>query len=390
MKHVKSGLENLIENPLESLKKKRIGYLCNPASVDCSLTHGIELIRKKFPGQLTAFFSPQHGFFAEKQDNMIESEDRFDHSSDIPIFSLYKEKKEPSEEAMDLIDVLIIDLQDAGTRIYTFIYTMSYCLEAAKKYGKKAIILDRPNPVGGIRMEGGLTEPEYVSFVGRYPIPMQHGMTIGELALLFNTHFAIGSDLEIAPMKNWKREFFFKDTNLFWVPPSPNLPTSVSAAVYPGQVIWEGTNISEGRGTTQPFEIFGAPFIDTKSVMEKFDAGNIEGAIFRPLFFEPTFNKYNAKGCFGFQIHITDYKAYNPYPTSLKFLQAIIASAKDDFKWKEPPYEYEFVKKPIDLILGSKKLRKRIEAMEPVEEIVKSWNDDLRKFRKTAEKFFLY
>ncbi len=258
---VKTGLEVFLDTPPPSVKGQRLGLLCNPASVDRRLVHARQRIDRTFPGQLKALYAPQHGFYAEKQDNMIESADRLDPATGLPVFSLYGDTRVPTRSMMDPIDVMLVDLQDVGTRVYTFIYTLSYCMEAARQYGKKIIVLDRPNPVGGLRVEGNLLDPDCSSFVGRYPIPMRHGLTIGELALLFNTHFGIGCDLEVVSMQGWKREMIFSQTGLPWVAPSPNLPTPASAMVYPGQVIWEGTNISEGRGTTQPFELFGAPFI---------------------------------------------------------------------------------------------------------------------------------
>ncbi len=390
MSRVKTGLDNLIASPPEILKNKRLGYLCNQASVNSKLIHGAICLNNLFPGQLKALFSPQHGIFGEKQDNMKESKDIIDPFLKIPVFSLYKNRREPSEKEMNLIDALIVDLQDVGTRVYTFIYTLSYCMEAAKKYNKQIIILDRPNPLGGVKIEGGALEDDYRSFVGRFPMPMQHGLTIGEIALLFNKRFGIDANITVIPLKNWKRNMFFEDTKLVWIPPSPNLPTPASALVYPGQVIWEGTNISEGRGTTQPFEIFGAPFIDIEKILSAYDIGNIKGAVIRPVFFQPAYNKWKDSVCRGFQIHISDPKVYNPYITSLKFLKLFLSLFKEDFCWKNPPYEYEFVKKPIDLILGSKRIRKRIESLEPVSEIAKSWEHEIKEYKKLISDFFLY
>jgi uncharacterized protein YbbC (DUF1343 family) len=391
MVKVKTGIEKFIDNPPEWVSGKRLGLLCNPASVDRNFCHSRELICKKFPGQLTALFSPQHGFFAEKQDNMIESDDITDPVLNVPVFSLYGKTRKPDKKMFDLLDILVVDLQDVGTRVYTFIYTMANCLEASKQYNKKVIILDRPNPVNGNSIEGNCLSPDYASFVGKYPIPMRHGLTIGELALMFNDHFNIGCDLEVIPMTGWSRGMFFKDTGLPWISPSPNLPTPESAIVYPGQVIWEGTNISEGRGTALPFELFGAPFIDTNKIIS-FMEGNrsIPGAFLRPTAFEPTSNKHKGRMCKGFQIHITDPQQYRPYFTSLKLLQAIVAAHKKQFKWKDPPYEYEFKKLPIDLIIGSKKIRKQIENLENIEKIQTAWQENLCDYIKTSGRFHIY
>ena len=390
MSSVHTGLERFIQTPPKWVLGKRLGLLCNPASVDRQLTHTRDLINSHFPGQLKALYSPQHGFFAEKQDNMVESEDITDPSLKIPIFSLYGHTRKPKKEMLDFIDILIVDLQDAGTRVYTFMYTMSYCLEAAKSLNKKVIVLDRPNPINGITVEGNCLSTDYTSFVGRYPMPMRHGLTIGELALLFNNHFSIGCDIEIIQMENWNRAMFFMHTSLPWIPPSPNLPTPVSAMVYPGQVLWEGTNISEGRGTTQPFELFGAPFINTENVLSALGGNKIPGGILRQTVFEPTSNKWKNQSCTGFQIHITDPDKYRPYITTLKLLQAVIACHKERFAFTSPPYEYEYSKLPIDLIIGDRKIRHRIEKLEKIDAIEKSWKNELDDFKKISKKFHLY
>jgi uncharacterized protein YbbC (DUF1343 family) len=321
---------------------------------------------------------------------MIESKDMSDPILKIPVFSLYGKTRVPDKKMFDFIDVLIIDLQDVGTRVYTFIYTMSYCLEAAKEFGKKVLVLDRPNPISGSITEGNCLTSECSSFVGRYPIPMRHGLTIGEIALLFNNEYGIGCDLEVIPMNGWSREMFFNNTGLPWIPPSPNIPSPISAMVYTGQVLWEGTNVSEGRGTTRPFEIFGAPFIDTKRLLSHLGKNRPAGATFRPVVFEPTSNKFKETICKGFQIHVTDPYEFKPYITTLKLLQAVILHHKDQFRWKLPPYEYEFERHPIDLIIGNKRIRQRIEHLDNIDDIEKSWLDDLNGFIEISRKFHLY
>ena len=321
---------------------------------------------------------------------MIESEDMIDPVMEIPVFSLYGQTRIPTKEMFDLIDILIVDLQDVGTRVYTFIYTMAFCLEAAKKFSKKVLVLDRPNPITGSIVEGNCLSSDCTSFVGRYPIAMRHGLTIGELSLLFNNYFGIGCNLEVIPMKGWNRNMCFEDTGLPWIPPSPNLPTPVSAMVYPGQVLWEGTNVSEGRGTTRPFELFGAPFIDTNKVLSAIGGNRLSGAILRHAAFEPASNKWAGLLCQGFQIHITDPKAYKPYITTLRLLQTVIFHHKNDFKWKPPPYEYELNKLPIDLLIGDKEIRQKIENFEEIDKIEKSWKEDLDEFIKISSNFHLY
>lgn len=390
MSNVQTGLERLIAAPPASLTRKRLGLLCNPASVDRQFSHARVLISEKFPEQLKALYSPQHGFYAEKQDNMIESDHGIDPLLKIPVFSLYGQTRVPDRKMLDPIDVLLVDLQDAGTRVYTFIYTMSYCMEAARRFGKKVVVLDRPNPVGGNRIEGNCLDPEWSSFVGRYPIPMRHAMTIGELARMFNQDYGIGCELEVIPMEGWRRDMYFQDTGLPWIAPSPNLPTPVSAMVYPGQVVWEGTNVSEGRGTTQPFELFGAPFIDTDKVLEAVGGSRQPGAFLRPVIFEPMAGKWKGSACRGFQLHVTDPDGFEPVLIVLKLLQASLKYHPEQFEWKSPPYEYEFERLPIDLILGGPKVRRRIEALESPERIAAAWEQEIRSFSGQSRRFYLY
>jgi uncharacterized protein YbbC (DUF1343 family) len=390
MPRVQTGLENLLLSPPKWFFGNRIGLLCNPASVDGNFRHAGELINNRFPGQLKALYSPQHGFFSEKQDNMIESDHMIHPTLDVPVFSLYGKTRIPDKSMLDPIDILIIDLQDVGTRVYTFIYTMSFCLEAAKRFGKKVMILDRPNPINGSMIEGNILAADCGSFVGRYPIPMRHGLTIGELSLLFNNDFGIGCDLVVVPMKGWKRDMFFMDTGLPWIPPSPNMPSPQSAMVYPGQVLWEGTNVSEGRGTTLPFEMFGAPFLDTKRIFAVLDRYNLPGITLRSIVFEPTFGKWSGSSCNGFQIHITDPYEFKPYITTLLLLHAVLFHHKDTFQWKSPPYEYEFERLPIDLIIGDKKIRQRIERLDEIFTIEESWRKALEAFSETSRSVHLY
>ena len=388
MTTVRTGLEELIAEPQRWVGDERIGLLCNPASVDRALTHARTMIHQAFPGKLKALYSPQHGFFAEKQDNMIESQDMLDPALKIPVFSLYGQSRVPSERMFAPIDVLLVDLQDVGTRVYTFIYTLSYCLEAALKYNVRVLVLDRPNPVNGIDIEGNLLASDCKSFVGRFPIPMRHGLTIGELAVLFNDHFDIGCNLEVIPMKGWKRRMLFADTGLPWIAPSPNLPTPISALVYPGQVLWEGTNVSEGRGTAQPFELFGAPYIDVSKIAAQIE--KIAGVLFRPVVFEPTSNKWRETPCNGFQIHVMEPLCYRPYKTTLQLLRTILAEHREQFKWKPPPYEYEFERLPIDLIIGNRSIRKRLENLEPIDAIEADWQEELDQYKKISRKFHIY
>lgn len=390
MKTVQTGLTGLLKEPGKGLSGNRIGLLCNPASVDSRLRHARLLIDAAFPGQLMALYSPQHGFFAEKQDNMIESADILDPVLQIPVYSLYGELRKPDARMFEPIDLLLVDLQDVGTRVYTFIYTLSYCMEAARECGVRVIILDRPNPVNGLNVEGNLLKPDCTSFVGRYPIPMRHGLTIGELAGLFNDYFSIGCDLSVIKMKGWQRHMVFRETGLPWVPPSPNLPTPESALVYPGQVMLEGTNLSEGRGTTQPFELFGAPYIETEKIESALAGASLAGVKLRPAVFEPTANKWQSTACHGFQMHVFDPATFQPYRTTLHVIRAVLANHRDQFRWKSPPYEYEYERMPIDLIIGDRSIRRRLENLDLVDAMKNDWREELAEFCKRSRQYYLY
>jgi len=387
---VNLGIERLIAAPPVALKGKRLGLLCNQASTDRYFRHSRDLIAQAFPGQLSCLLTPQHGFFCEKQDNMIESDHGRDPQTGLPVFSLYGETRRPTAQMFDHLDVLLVDLIDVGTRVYTFMSTLAYCLEEAARSGKKVMVLDRPNPVDGVHIEGNLVDEGLRSFVGLYPIPMRHGLTFGELGLLFNNHFGIHADYEVIPMQGWQRQMIFAETGLPWLFPSPNMPTSATSAVYPGQVIWEGTNISEGRGTTMPFELCGAPFLRHQQVVEFLDHSLLSGCFLRPLMFQPTANKWAGDNCHGFQMHVTDHLAFKPYRVALALLQAFMKLYPADFAFKAPPYEYEFEKLPIDLILGSKQVREALEAGVDIVELERSWQDDLQQFNDARQKYFLY
>jgi len=387
---VKLGIEELIAAPPASLKGKRLGLLCNQASTDRFFRHSRDLIAQAFPGQLSCLFTPQHGFFCEKQDNMIESDHGRDPQTGLPVFSLYGETRRPTPEMFAHLDVLLVDLIDVGTRVYTFMSTLAYCLEEAARSGKKVVVLDRPNPVDGIHIEGNLVDEGLRSFVGLYPIPMRHGLTFGELGLLFNSHFGIHADYEVIPMQGWQRQMTFAETGLPWLFPSPNMPAAATAAVYPGQVIWEGTNISEGRGTTLPFELFGAPFLNLSQIDKFLDHSLLSGCFLRPVMFQPTANKWAGDNCQGFQLHVTDHLSFRPYRLSLALLQAFMRLYPTDFAFKAPPYEYEFDKLPLDLILGSKQVREALADGVEIAELEESWQDDLHQFNDARQKYFLY
>jgi uncharacterized protein YbbC (DUF1343 family) len=384
------GIEHLITAPPASFTGKRLALLCNQASTDRHFRHSRDLIMATFPGQLTCLFSPQHGFFSEKQDNMIESDHAKDAATGLPVFSLYGETRKPTAAMFDHFDILLIDLQDVGTRVYTFIWTVVYCLQRAAETGKKVVILDRPNPVGGQRVEGNLLKPEFRSFVGLYEIPMRHGLTMGELAMLCNREMGIHAELEIIKMQGWQREMFFTDTGFPWVFPSPNMPTPLTALVYPGQVIWEGTNISEGRGTTLPFELTGAPFINPTQVLERLAGTDLSGCVLRPLVFEPTSGKWAGQPCAGFHLHVNNPKIFRSYRLSLALFQALFQAYPEEFFYKQPPYEYEYDLLPMDLILGDQKVRQDLEHDVRIIDLERSWENELEEFTALRHSVFLY
>jgi uncharacterized protein YbbC (DUF1343 family) len=382
------GSERLIAS--QRLNGLRVGVLANPASVDHGFGHVVDRLDASSAWRLAAIFGPQHGFRSDLQDNMIETAHGKDPRRDVPIFSLYSETREPTPEMLDLIDVLVIDLQDVGARIYTFIYTMANCLRAAARAGLPVIVCDRPNPIGGVAVEGPMLEPGCQSFVGQFPISMRHGMTVAELALLFNQRHGIGAPLEIVAMEGWSREMYFDDTDIPWVMPSPNMPTLDSAIVYPGTVLFEGTMISEGRGTTRPFELIGAPWLDGMQLAARMNRAGLAGAYFREVAFEPTFQKHARATCGGCQIHVTSRADFAPVKAGVSLIRECYASAPSQFKWREPPYEYEHDKMPIDILAGSPLLREQIEQQIPLEEIAESWRPGETAFAEARKSYLLY
>ena len=382
------GSEKLLASP--HLKGLRVGILANPASIDHGFRHVVDRLAQSSQCMLAAIFGPQHGYRSDLQDNMIETPHVKDRHRNVPIFSLYSETREPTKEMLDPIDVLVIDLQDVGARIYTFIYTMANCLRAAARHGVPVIVCDRPNPIGGTQVEGPTLEPGFESFVGQFRMPMRHGMTIAELARLFNEHHGIHAELEVVPMEGWSRDMYWDATDLPWVMPSPNMPTLDTAIVYPGTVLYEGTMLSEGRGTTRPFELIGAPWLDGDRLAESMNRVGLEGVHFRGVTFEPTFQKHARVTCGGCQIHVTSRAEFLPVKAGVSLLRECFRSAPDRFAWRDPPYEYEHDKMPIDILAGSPTLRQQVEQQMPLEEIVASWRPGVAEFEEIRRNYLLY
>ena len=419
-----SGLDLLARSLPKWLRGRRVGLLMHPASVTARLESARDVVARLCGDRLRALYGPQHGFAGEKQDNMIESGHGKDAVLGIPIHSLYSETRSPTAAMLRDIDVLLVDLQDVGTRVYTFEWTTALALEACAAAGREVVVLDRPNPIGGLLLEGNLIRPGYTSFVGLYPVPMRHALTLGELAALVNARLALQrgegarakagadsesgvprphprkdgigvrcaglADLTVIPMKGWRRRMEFDATGLPWVLPSPNMPTLDTALVYPGQVLLEGTNLSEGRGTTRPFEIFGAPYIDLARVGRRLRRRRLPGVVFRDHSFEPTFHKWKGEVCHGFQIHVTDRRAYRPYVTTLALLQDVIAEHRSAFAWKEPPYEYVTDKPPIDVLTGDPAVREALEKGADLPALAQSWRREIEAFRRESLAFHLY
>ena len=382
------GSERLLTS--SRLDGATVGIVSNPASVGHGFAHIVDQLAGHPRARLAAIFGPQHGFRSDVQENMIETGHATDERRRVPVYSLYSETREPTAAMLGGLDVLVIDLQDVGTRIYTFIYTMAYCLMAARKQNLKVIVCDRPNPIGGTEVEGPVLAGGFESFVGLYPIPMRHGMTIGELARLFNDHFGIGASLEVIAMEGWRREMYHDAADAPWVMPSPNMPTLDSAIAYPGTVLFEGTSVSEGRGTTRPFELLGAPGIVAEAFAVDLNTRRFPGVVFRPAVFEPTFHKHAKTSCGGCQIHVTDRQAFRPVLTGVALAAAFRAADPAGFGWREPPYEYEHVKLPFDILAGSSEVREQIEAGVEARAIARSWEGGVREFMKLRGRFLMY
>lgn len=383
------GNEVLLDRLPDWLGSRRLGLLVNQASVTGSL-ESIAPIVKKAGGNVKCIFSPQHGFYSEKQANMVESGDAWDSSLNIPVFSLYGDVRRPTPEMMKEVDVLVADLQDVGTRVYTYGTTLGLCLEAAARYGIKMVVLDRPNPIGGLNIEGNIVKEEYRSFVGRYPVPMRHGLTMGEYARFVVKSRGLSCDLEVVPMEGWSRRDYFPDTHLQWVYPSPNMPSWETTLLYPGMVLLEGTNVSEGRGTTLPFQLFGAPFVNQRELGIRLRKAVLEGVVFRPVSFEPVFDKWAGEECRGFQIHVTEWDKLRPYRLGLTVLRALCGIHGEDFQWLPPPYEYEREKYPIDILLGDGGLRKKLEKGEAIESLEDGWASELAGYHSASESCLIY
>lgn len=390
---VKTGLDVLIDRQFDSLVGKRVGILCNQASISRNLIHCIDTLYPQWRNgifTLKALFGPQHGIWGHTQANMIEWEGGTDRELNVPVFSLYGRFRKPTREMLQDVDVLVIDLQDVGARYYTYIWTVALCLEACMENGISVIILDRPNPICGTVVEGPLVQEKYRSFVGLYSIPARHGLTLGEIGRFLQANCFTSSKLSVVQMQGWKRDYYFEQTGLEWGVPSPNMPLPRTALVYPGMCLFEGTNVSEGRGTTRPFEIFGAPWINGRLLAKKLNSLDLPGVYFRNFEFRPTFDKYRYKNCSGCFLHVTDRHSFKPFLTSVSILAEIIKLYPKQFKWKSPPYEYEYRLKPFDILVGNGWIRPMLEQGASCTEMEKKWHEETQSFMTERSKYLLY
>ncbi|HET9948627.1 MAG TPA: DUF1343 domain-containing protein [Longimicrobiales bacterium] len=389
---MRTGVEALLAERARDpygLQGRALGLVQHPASVTADLRPTVEaLLAAGF--DVRALFGPQHGARGEKQDNMVESAPFVDRRTGLPVHSLYGEVRKPTADMLRGLDALLFDLQDVGVRVYTFVWTMALAMEACGELGVRFVVLDRPNPIGGVKREGAVLREEMRSFVGLHPVPLRHGLTAGELALWLREERGVRCELEVVPCEGWRRGMLWEETGLPWVLPSPNLPTPGSCAVYPGMVLLEGTNLSEGRGTTRPFELFGAPFLDPWALAERLEGELGPGVRLRPCWFEPTFQKHAGALCGGGQLHVTDARAFEPVRAAVAILRAACDLAPEAFAWREPPYEYEEEKMPIDLLWGSERLRAAIDAGLDAERILAETETERADFERRVGPCLLY
>ncbi|PLX41369.1 MAG: DUF1343 domain-containing protein [Deltaproteobacteria bacterium] len=386
------GLEYLREEPRRFIMEgERLGLLYNAASVDARLLLSRDVVSEVAGDDLYTLFGPQHGVSSDVQDNMVETDHAVDPRLDIPCYSLYGETRKPTPEMLEGLDTIIVDLQDVGTRVYTYIWTLRLLMEACGEAGVKVLILDRPNPIGGAKVEGSLLEQEFLSFVGMEPIPMRHGMTIGELAIWFLRCRGVECSVEVVPLRGYRRDKFWREFGREWVLTSPNLPTFDSASVYPGTVLLEGTNASEGRGTTRPFELVGGPWGQSGDLAKVMEGQGLPGVRFRPHDFQPTFQKWGGVTVNGMQLHVTNPVEFSPWLTGLVLLRELWGLYKDaGFWWNEPPYEYEEDMLPIHMLLGSSSLREMIEAGAPNGELNEFGREGLLSFMEERAECLIY
>jgi uncharacterized protein YbbC (DUF1343 family) len=396
---VRTGLESFLDpaSDVSGLTRgARLGVVAHPASIDAGGRHLVDRLVRDGRFRVVRLFAPEHGVRGEAQDMEAVAEPA-DRATGLPVVSLYGSDEaslRPQPHHLEGLDAIIYDLQDVGTRYYTFVTTLSYVMEAAHAAGLPVVVLDRPNPIGGRAVEGPVLDPDYASFVGRFAMPVRHGLTTGEMALLFRDVFDVRCDLRVVPMSGWKRGAHFEETGLPWVLPSPNMPTPDTARVYPGGCLVEGTNLSEGRGTTRPFELVGAPWIESHALAEALsqagDAEGLDGVLFRAAWMKPGFQKHAGKSCGGVQVHVVDRDRARPFATYLVLLREARKLAPDAFDWRRETYEFVSDRLAIDLLFGRGDLRGLLESGASLAEMEATWTKDLAGFESVRTRFLLY
>ena len=389
MAAVLPGLDVLVSRLSSLLRGRSVGLVCHQASVTGDLSHAAAAVRSIRGVKLRRLFAPEHGLTGAAQDHASIRGER-DARTGLPVLSLYGRRLEPEPRALEGLDALVVDLQDVGSRYYTFVWTMALAMRVAARIGLPVVVLDRPNPLGGEKLEGNMPDPRFTSFVGLYPLPTRHGMTIGELAGYLNDTHGLGCDLTVVPMLGWRRAMLWEATGLPFVAPSPNMPTVDTARVYPGGCLIEGTNLSEGRGTTRPFEWVGAPYLDGPRLARALERHGLPGVRFRGIGFEPAFHKWKGRRCGGVQVHVTDADRFKPVATYLALLAEARRQAPRHFKWRKPPYEFERRKLPIDLLGGGPAMRRAVERGAPHKRLEASWRSGLARFARARRPFLLY
>ena len=379
------GNECLFDAEFHLIAGKRVGLITNHSGVDAGLRATADRLHDGADVELVALFGPEHGIRGDAADGAVVDGAR-DGRTGAPVHSLYGERRQPDADLLAAIDVLLFDIQDVGARFYTYLYTMSLSMEACAAHSVPFVVLDRPNPIGGEHIAGNILDPEFASFVGRYAIPIRYGMTVGELALLFNAEFSIGAELHVVRLKDWRRACYWEETGLPWVPPSPNMPTSDTALVYPGMCYFEGTNISEGRGTCKPFEQVGAPYIDSARLSDHLNGLDLPGTLFRPVFFQPTAGKYAGETCQGVQVHVVDRALFEPVRTGFTALDAVRRLWPSDFAWRIPRGGIH----NFDRLAGTDRIRLELDAGTPVDELMAAWEGGLETFRQIRQRYLLY
>jgi uncharacterized protein YbbC (DUF1343 family) len=388
MARVVPGLQRLLERP-DPVRGLRLGLVVNPSSITPDLEHASTAFSRRRGLRVTALFGPEHGIAADAQD-LVEVGHSRDRETGLPVHSLYGDTRVPTPEMLAGVDAMVYDVQDVGSRYYTFVYTMLHVMEACAREKKRVVVLDRPNPIGGDAVDGNVLDPAYRSFVGMHPLAVRHGMTAGELALMFRDELALDVDLHVVPMKGWRRRMAYEDTGLPWVLPSPNIPTVDTAYVYPGGCLVEGTNLSEGRGTTRPFELVGAPWLDGHALARALEKERLPGVGFRAAAFTPTFQKHADVLCHGVQVHVSDRRSFPAFLAYLLLIQHARRQDPERFAWRDPPYEYEFVRLPIDILCGTSRVREAIEAGVSPKRLVAGWRKERTAFLRRRAKHLLY